>query len=70
MPKANKTGKTHKGLAKRLRKTRTGKVLRGKANRGHLMSTKPGKRKRRLRGKDTVKTNLAKRYRHVLEAGK
>jgi large subunit ribosomal protein L35 len=66
MPKANKTKSTHKGLAKRLRKTRTGKVLRNKANRGHLMSTKSGKRKRRLRGKDTVKGNLAKRYKEVL----
>ena len=70
MPKANKTRKTHKGLAKRVRKTRTGKVLRKKANRGHLMSTKTGKRKRRLRGKDTVKTQLAKRYKHVLDPGK
>jgi len=70
MPKANKTRATHKGLAKRVRKTRTGKVLRKKANRSHLMSTKPGKRKRRLRGRDTVKTRLAKGYSQVLKIGK
>jgi len=69
MPKANKN-KTHKGLAKRVRKTRTGKILRGKANRGHLMSGKTGKRKRKLRGKDTVKTRLAKGYAQVLKTKK
>ena len=69
MPKA-KGSKTHKGLAKRLRKTRTGKILRRRANRGHLMSTKSGKRRRRLRGKDTVKTALAKRYARVLRTKK
>jgi len=69
MPKANKN-KTHKGLAKRLRKTRTGKILRSKANRGHLMSGKSGTRKQRLRGKDTVKTNLTKRYAQVLKTKK
>ncbi|MEA3367089.1 MAG: bL35 family ribosomal protein [Planctomycetota bacterium] len=67
MPKANKTKATHKGLAKRVRKTRTGKILRKKANRGHLMSGKPGKRKRRLRARDTVKTRLAKGYAQVLK---
>ncbi len=65
MTKAGKN-KTHKGLAKRVRKTRTGKVLRGKANRSHLMSGKTGKRKRKLRGKDTVKTRLAKGYARAL----
>ncbi len=41
--------KTHKGLAKRVKVTGTGKVVRKQANRGHLMSTKASKRKRRLR---------------------
>ena len=68
MPKGNKN-KTHKGLAKRVRTTRTGKVLRKKANRGHLMSTKTGKRKRRLRGTDTVKSGRAKSYIEALRPG-
>lgn len=46
--------KTHKGLAKRVRVTKTGKVLRGKAGGRHLLSSKTGKRKRKLRGKTTV----------------
>jgi large subunit ribosomal protein L35 len=65
MPKPH-TNKTHKGVAKRVRKTRTGKVIRNKANRGHLMSTKSGQRKRRLRGKETVKGKIAKNYIEVL----
>ncbi len=41
--------KTHKGLAKRVKVTARGKVLRKKTFRGHLMSGKSGRRKRRLR---------------------
>ncbi len=66
MPKANKTAKTHKGLAKRLRKTRTGKILRHKAGRSHLMSHKSGKRRRRLRRKDTVEGATARRFAPLL----
>jgi len=54
--------KTHKGLAKRMRKTRNGKIVRNQANCGHLMSGKSGQRKRRLRRKRTVKTAQAKVY--------
>jgi large subunit ribosomal protein L35 len=41
--------KTHKGLAKRVKVTASGKVVRRRAFRGHLMSGKSGARKRRLR---------------------
>jgi len=58
MPK----GKTHKGIRKRMRLTRKGKVVRRRANRGHLMSTKTGERRRRLRGTETVKTAQVKTY--------
>ena len=37
MPKA----KTHSGAAKRFRRTGTGKILRQKANRRHLLEHKP-----------------------------
>ncbi|NLW51072.1 MAG: 50S ribosomal protein L35 [Candidatus Brocadiaceae bacterium] len=43
-------GKTHKGLAKRLKRTASGKVLRNASGKRHLMSTKSPKRQRRLRG--------------------
>jgi len=46
--------KTRKGLAKRIRVTRTGKIVRNKAGRRHLLSSKSGKRKRQLRKKVTV----------------
>ncbi|HUU11897.1 MAG TPA: 50S ribosomal protein L35 [Phycisphaerae bacterium] len=62
MPK----GKTHKGIAKRMRRTRTGKILHNRSNAGHLMSGKTGKRKRRLRGKSTVKTGRVKVYTRLL----
>ena len=60
--------KTHKGIAKRFRVTRTGKVLVRMSGKGHLMSGKSGKTVRQLRkwkqisGRDahTIKRLLAK----------
>jgi large subunit ribosomal protein L35 len=43
--------KTHKGLARRVSVTATGKVMRKQAFAGHLMSGKSGARRRRLRKK-------------------
>ena len=63
MPK----GKTHKGIRKRMRRTRKGKVVRTTANRGHLMSGKSGNRKRRLRRKQTVKTAQVKTYLRLID---
>jgi large subunit ribosomal protein L35 len=40
--------KTHRGAAKRFRITGTGKVMRRKAFRSHLLETKPSRRTRRL----------------------
>ncbi|MCK4283749.1 MAG: 50S ribosomal protein L35 [Candidatus Brocadiae bacterium] len=40
--------KTHKGLAKRLKVTATGKILHRPAGKRHSMSKKPAKRVRRL----------------------
>ena len=50
MPKA----KTHSGASKRFRKTGTGKIVRQKANRRHLMEHKATKRTRRLDGRTDV----------------
>lgn len=41
--------KTHKGAAKRFKKTGTGKVVRGKAFRRHILTSKSTARKRSLR---------------------
>ncbi len=45
--------KTNKGAAKRLKKTGSGKLKRGKQNRRHILTKKAPKRKRQLR-KDTL----------------
>lgn len=41
--------KTKKGAAKRFKTTGTGKVVRSKAFRSHILTSKSAKRKRRLR---------------------
>ncbi|MGH9119238.1 MAG: 50S ribosomal protein L35 [Acidimicrobiales bacterium] len=40
--------KTHRGAAKRFKLTGTGKLMRRKANRSHLLEKKPSTRTRRL----------------------
>ena len=42
--------KTHRGAAKRFKRTKNGKFLRGKAFKQHLLGSKTTKRKRHLRG--------------------
>ena len=46
--------KTHSGTAKRFRLTGTGKVMRRRANRGHLFEHKPSSLTRRLNGEVVV----------------
>jgi len=46
--------KTHRGAAKRFKRTKSGKFLRGKAFKQHILTSKTRKRKRRLRGNTTV----------------
>ena len=46
--------KTHRGAAKRFKRTKNGKFLRGKAFKQHILSSKTTKRKRGLRGTTTV----------------
>ena len=41
--------KTHKGAAKRFKKTATGKIMRRHSFARHILTTKPQSRKRRLR---------------------
>ena len=46
--------KTHRGAAKRFKRTKGGKFLQSKAFKQHLLSSKTRKRKRVLRGTSTV----------------
>lgn len=62
MPKA----KTHSGASKRFRKTGTGKIVRQKANRRHLMEHKATKRTRRLDGRAVVAPNDTSRVNKML----
>jgi large subunit ribosomal protein L35 len=62
MPKA----KTHSGASKRFRRTGSGKIVRQKANRRHLLEHKATKRTRRLDGRTTVAANDTKRVNALL----
>ncbi|MGH3561494.1 MAG: 50S ribosomal protein L35 [Mycobacterium sp.] len=62
MPKA----KTHSGTSKRFRRTGTGKIMRQKANRRHLLEHKPSTRTRRLAGRTAVSANDIKRVKAML----
>ncbi len=42
--------KTHRGAAKRFRRTGTGRLRRRQANKSHILEKKSPKRKRQLRG--------------------
>jgi len=48
MPKPIARSKTRKAVAKRFKITASGKVLRSRSSRRHLLSSKSAKRKRRL----------------------
>ena len=46
--------KTHRGMAKRVRKTGTGKLMRAKAFKSHILTKKGPKRKRNFRHETEV----------------
>jgi large subunit ribosomal protein L35 len=58
--------KTHRGAAKRFKKTGGGKFKRSKAFRGHLLSRKSAKRKRGLRKSTLVDKADEGRVRRLL----
>ncbi len=62
MPKA----KTHSGASKRFRRTGTGKIVRQKANRRHLLEHKASRRTRRLAGRTEVAASDTKRVNSML----
>ena len=58
--------KTHKGTAKRIKVTGSGKLLREKAGRRHLLEHKATKRTRRLDGTTEVDKRDAGRIKRLL----
>ncbi|MDZ7779613.1 MAG: 50S ribosomal protein L35 [Gemmatimonadota bacterium] len=61
--------KTHRGAAKRVKKTGTGKLKRMRANKSHILTKKTRKRKRRLRRSDLVASSDAKKLKRILPYG-
>ena len=59
--------KTHRGAAKRFKKTGTGQLKRSHAYTSHLFANKSTKQKRKLRKGAFVSTGDYKRIRHLLD---
>ena len=62
MPKA----KSHSGASKRFRVTGSGKLMRRRANRNHLLEHKPSSRTRRLKNEVIVAPGDEKKMRRLL----
>jgi large subunit ribosomal protein L35 len=62
MPKV----KTHRGAAKRFKKTASGRFKRHKAYHSHILTKKDRKRKRRLRGSEQISAADHKRVKRLL----
>ncbi|MFA4918570.1 MAG: 50S ribosomal protein L35 [Thermodesulfovibrionales bacterium] len=58
--------KTHRGAAKRLKVTGTGKIMKHSGNKSHLLTGKSAKRTRRLRTASLVKHTELDRMRKLL----
>ena len=60
--------KTHRGAAKRFKKTATGKLKRGHAMHSHILTKKSPKRKMNLRGTTMVAKSDEKRLKRLIQA--
>lgn len=58
--------KTHRGAAKRFKKTATGKIKRSKAFKSHILEKKTAKRKRNLRKSGVLSDADQKRMKKLL----
>lgn len=58
--------KTHRGAAKRFKKTKTGKVKRYRAFHSHILEKKSPRRKRRLRSSALISDSDRKRIAKLL----
>lgn len=60
--------KSHRGAAKRFKKTAKGRVKRGHAMHSHILTKKTQKRKRNLRGTTLVAKSDEKRVKRLLSS--
>lgn len=58
--------KTHKGTAKRVKFTKTGKILRQRAFKNHMLSKKSKSRKRRINTSATINGSMVKNIKRAL----
>jgi large subunit ribosomal protein L35 len=58
--------KSHRGAAKRFKKTGTGKFVRAKAFKRHILTSKPTRRKRQMRGTEVVAAVDAPKLKRML----
>ena len=58
--------KTHRGAAKRFKKTGTGKIVRASAFRRHILTSKTTKSKRQMRGSKEVSAADAPKLQRML----
>ena len=58
--------KSHSGAAKRFKKTGTGKIVRNRANKQHILTKKSAKRKRQLRNDAILTPADEKRVKQML----
>ncbi len=58
--------KTHKGAAKRLKRTKSGKIKRFKAFKSHILTKKSSKRKRNLRKAAILTRGDQRRVQHLI----
>ena len=58
--------KTHKGIAKRVKKTAKGKLKHHKGFKSHILTKKRGSRKRQLRKAKLLSKSYQKRYDKLL----
>lgn len=61
--------KTHKGASKRFKLTGTGKIVRRKAGRRHLLTGKDSDRKRRLSGNALVDQTMTMPIKRLMPYG-
>jgi large subunit ribosomal protein L35 len=61
--------KSHSGAAKRFKRTGSGKIVRSKANKNHILTKKSAKRKRGLRQRTLVAAADAPRVRKLIPKG-
>ncbi len=58
--------KSHRGAAKRFKKTASGKFMRSKAFKRHILTSKPTRRKRHMRGTEEVSPADRSRLKRML----